>query len=103
MIHDEPGAPLTGYKGPSPLQEHTQAEAGRSQKLEVNESPNEPSAESARLKLPALQYSKALANYRHVALIEIAKWSLLRAAVYPAMDEFPRVTSLLHSHLRYTG
>ena len=69
MIHDEPGAPLAGQIGPSPLQEDTQAEAGCSQKLEVNESPP-PRHQSARLdpeyraSAPSLN-SKAQLVYHH--------------------------------------
>src|SRR5262249_38273670 len=71
------------------------------EELEVNERPNEPRQESARLDLPALQYGKALAHYRHAALVEVTKGSRLLAAGDSATNEFSRITSLLHSHLRY--
>src|SRR5262249_5885653 len=46
-------------------------------------------------------YGKALAHYRHAALVEVAKGSRLLAAAYSATNNFSRITSLLHRHLRY--
>src|SRR5262249_34864636 len=103
MIHDEPGAPLAGQIGPSPLQEDAQAEAGCGQELEVNESPNYPRHQPAHLDLAALQYGEALAHDGQGALVEIAKWRRLLSAGYAAANEFSCIPSLLHSHLRHAG
>ena len=73
MIHDEPGAPLAGHKSPNPLQEDADAKTRCRQELEVNESPNEPSQQSAHFDPAALQYGKTLAHHRHRALVEVAK------------------------------
>src|SRR5262249_56569381 len=102
-IHDESGTPLAGYISPNPLQKDTQAETRCSQELEVNESPNQPRPQSARLDLAALQYGKTPAHHRHVALVEVAKGSRLPAAGYAAVDQCSCIPPLLHSNLRYTG
>src|SRR5215468_1248929 len=103
MIHDEPGAPLTRYKGPRPLQEDAQAEAGCGQEMEVNKSPNQPRPQSAGFYLAAFQYNKTFAHNRQGALVEVTKRSRLLAAGYAALDEFSRITPLLHCHLRHAG
>ena len=68
LTHDEPGAPLPGHIGPSPLQENTQAETGCGN---VNRGSNEPRSESANLNLAALQHRKTLAYNCHTALVEM--------------------------------
>src|SRR5215470_4657540 len=103
MIHDEPGASLAGKVGPTPLQENTQPEAGCGQKLEVNERPNQPRPQPARLDFAALQHRKTLAHHRHAPLVEVAKWSRRLAAGCAAVNEFSCITSLLHGHLRHAG
>src|SRR5215469_5812730 len=90
MIDDQARSPLARQKGPNPLQEDAQTEAGCGQELEVDESPNHPREQSAHLDLPTLQYGKALAHYSHGALIEVAKWSRVFAASYAAVNEFSR-------------
>src|SRR5215831_2925368 len=103
MIDDQPRAPLARQKGPNPLQEDAQAEAGCGQELEVDESPNHPREQSAHLDLPTLQYGKTLAHYSHGALVEVAKRSRLFAACYTAVNKFSCIMSLLDSHLGDAG
>src|SRR5215470_15685756 len=99
IIHDEPGASLAGKEGPHPLKKDAQAEAGCGQELEVDEGPNQPGPQPARLDFSALQHGEALADHCHIALVEVAKWSRLLAADYAAVNDSSCITSLLHSHL----
>src|SRR5262249_25794028 len=103
MIDDQPRAPLARQKGPNPLQEDAQAEAGCGQELEVDESPNHPREQAAHLDLPTLQYGEAPSHHGHGALVEVAKRSRLFAAGYTAVNKFSRIMSLLHSHLCDAG
>src|SRR5262245_19587533 len=103
MIDDQARSPLARQKGPNPLQEDAQAEAGCGQELEVDESPNHPRGQSAHLDLPTLQYGKTLAHHGHVALVKIAKRSRLFAAGDTAVNKVSRIVSLLYSHLDEAG
>src|SRR5215475_13848813 len=103
MIQDEPGASLACEKGPHPLKKDAQAETGCGQELQVNEGPNQPGPQPARLDFSTLQYRETLAYHRHIALVEVAERSRLSAAGYAVVNESSSITSLLHGHLRHAG
>src|SRR5215470_17918659 len=103
MIHDELGASSACKKGPNPLKKDADAKAGCGQELEVNEGPNQPGCQPARLDFSTLQHGETLAYHRHIALVEVAKRSRLFTAGYAFVNESSSITSLLHGHLRHAG
>src|SRR5882724_2744913 len=100
MIHDQPRPALPGQIGPGPLDENTHAEAGRGKELKMDRRPRKPCQESAQAKFPALQNRESLANHRHIPLVEIAERMRSGSARHARANQFSRISSLLHCHLR---
>src|SRR6266581_3266843 len=65
--------------------------------------PRKKCQEAAETDSAALQNGKVLANYRHVAFVEIPEWPRRRLACNPAVYQAARVAALLHRHLRHAG
>src|SRR5690242_21732817 len=99
MIHDQPVSPLPGHIRPHPLQKNAQTEARRGEELEVHRGPSEPSREPAYLDFAALQHSKTFADYRHAALVKVAKWTRKGTVNNATVNQLSRITPLLHCHL----
>ena len=103
VIHDESGTPLAGEVCPNPLQEDGQTETRRRQELQVYACPCEPCSEPLHSDLVTLQNGKALANYRHVAFVEVTEWTGRRRTGYAVVNDSSCITSLLHRDLRDAG
>src|SRR5438132_13089876 len=101
MIHDEPGPALPRHIGPNPLHEDAHAKAGLRQKLQMHSRPSEPRQDAADVDLAGLENGKTLADYRHVALIEVTKRTRCGFAGNTPVNQRPGITPLLHRYLRY--
>src|SRR5260221_119789 len=102
MIHNKPGAPLSRYIGPHPLNEDAHTKVGCGKKLQVHGGPGKPGRKPADLDLAALQDGESLADYCQVSFVEVPKGSWRRRTGNTGVNQSPRITSLLYGHLRYT-
>src|SRR3954453_23552570 len=73
LFNDQPVTALCTEVRPDPLEEDAEPQAALSQKLYVDQGPDEPSQETAHHDTPALQHGKILADYGKVALVEVTK------------------------------
>src|SRR5215475_7038698 len=102
MVHDNSRPTLSAYEQPGPLQKHTDPETNLRQERDVNESPGEPRDKPMQPDFAALQNSVALADYGHVAFVEIAeRFGVVFTGDMPT-DQFAYVASLLHRNLSDT-
>jgi hypothetical protein len=65
--------------------------------------PREPRRKAAQVDLAGLQNGKTLADYGHVAFVEVTKWTRCGFSGDTSVNELPRIASLLHRYLRHTG
>ena len=73
LFNDQPVASLCTEVRPGPLGQDTKPQAALCEKLNVDQSPDEPREETAHPDSPALQHGKILADHGKIALVEIAK------------------------------
>src|ERR1700687_4494196 len=100
VIYNQTGATLSRGIGPDPLQEDARAQTGLRQKLQVDCGPCEPREEAADVDLAALQNGEPLADYRHIALVEVTKRPRGRFTGDNPMNQGSRIAPLLNRHLR---
>src|SRR5579863_3111494 len=103
VIHNEPGAPLSGKIGPHPLQKDANAKVGLRQELEVYRGPCEPREAAVQMYLAALENGKTLAHHRHSAFVEVAERPGRRFAGETPVNQFAGVAALLNRYLRDAG
>ncbi len=73
LFNDQPVTALCTEVRPDPLEENAEPHAVLSQKLYVDQGPDEPGQETTHHDTPALQHGKILADYGKVALVEVTK------------------------------
>jgi hypothetical protein len=66
----------------------------------MEKDPNQPGHKPTHAKVPALQYREILADNRHVALIEVSKWTFLFSSLELTRDQASYITPLLDRRLR---
>ena len=78
LFNDQPVTALCTEVRPDPLKEDAEPQAAVSQKLYVDQGPDEPGQETTYHDTPTLQHGKTLADYGEVALVEVTKRRKLR-------------------------
>ena len=97
---DQPLRAFAAYVGPTPLQEYTESKARFGQKLDMYESPYEPSYKAAQLDSRTLQNREISSNDGKIALVKIAKRRQWRLSIDHSGNRFRCILALLHCNLR---
>src|SRR6266446_2928000 len=102
-LGDQARAALAGEIRPEPLALHAQAVLELRQGEDVNERPHQPRQEAACAQPAPLQHRVILADDGHVALVEIAEWTLDLPPLQVSRNQPPDVPPFLNGCLRDAG
>src|SRR5580658_5560939 len=93
---NQPRASLSGQIGPQPLDLNPEPVLKLWQRQHVQPDPHQPGQKAAAAHMTGLEDREVLADHRHVALVEVPKWSTILACADPVGDDLPDKSPLLN-------